>query len=205
MNSNNRCIRRALRVFRARKYSSGHKACMLALTKDADRKMNRSINHLCLFAACLFATSNQTAGGAERPQDPVQASAKLAEIRSRIVALTDRLHEDLKSRDAASARLREAEVGMAGTRRRLEDLRSAERAALKRRVELQGEERYAEAALDAGRTALAAQVRTAYMLGRQERIKLLLNQSDPAAAGRMAALHGYLVRARAQKIDDIRE
>src|SRR5437870_5226731 len=109
MNSNNRCIRRVLQVFRARKYSSGHKACMLALTKDVDRKMNRSINHLCLFAACLLAASNQIAAGGERPPDSVQANAKLAEIRSRIAALTDRLHEDLKSRDATGARLREAE------------------------------------------------------------------------------------------------
>jgi len=70
---------------------------------------------------------------------------------------------------------------------------------------LRAEETQAHAALDTERAALATQVRTAYMIGRQERIKLLLNQSDPAAAGRMATLYGYFARARAQKIGEIRE
>jgi septal ring factor EnvC (AmiA/AmiB activator) len=70
---------------------------------------------------------------------------------------------------------------------------------------LRAEATQAQAALDTERAALATQVRTAYMIGRQERIKLLLNQSDPAAAGRMATLYGYFARARAQKIDEIRE
>jgi septal ring factor EnvC (AmiA/AmiB activator) len=70
---------------------------------------------------------------------------------------------------------------------------------------LRVEEAQARAALDTERAVLATQVRTAYMIGRQERIKLLLHQSDPAAAGRMATLYGYFARSRAQKIDEIRE
>jgi septal ring factor EnvC (AmiA/AmiB activator) len=174
--------------------------------------MKRSINYLCLFAMLSSALAALAADSADRPVsaadqtlDSVQAQAKLAEVRSRIAALTNRLHDELKERDARSTRLREAEVRIAATRRQVENLRSAELAADRRRGELRAEQVQAQAALDAERAALATQVRTAYLIGRQERIKLLLNQSDPAAAGRMATLYGYFARARAQKIDEIRE
>ena len=185
---------------------------MLALRTGVDHKMKRSIKYLCVFAVLSSALVASAADPADRPasaadqtSDPAQATAKLAEIRGRIAALTNRLHDELKERDARSTRLREAEVGIAAMRRRLENLHSALLAAERRRAELRAEETRAQAALDTERAALATQVRTAYMIGRQERIKLLLNQSDPAAAGRMATLYGYFARARAQKIDEIRE
>jgi septal ring factor EnvC (AmiA/AmiB activator) len=185
---------------------------MLALRTGVDHEMKRSIKYLCLFAALSSALAAAAPDPADRPVsaddqtlDSAQAKAKLAEVRSRIAALADRLHGELKERDARSARLREAEVSIAATRRRLENLRSTELAVDRRRGELRAEQSQAEAALDAERTALAMQVRAAYMIGRQERIKLLLHQSDPAAAGRMAALYGYFARARVQKIDEIRE
>ena len=185
---------------------------MLALRTGPDHKMKRSIKYLCLFAASSAALAASAADPPDRPvsaadqtSDSVQAKAKLAEIRGRIAALTNRLHDELKERDARGARLREAEVGIAAMRRRLENLRSALSAAERRRAELRADETQAQAALDTERAALATQVRTAYVIGRQERIKLLLSQSDPAAAGRMATLYGYFARARAQKIDEIRE
>ena len=38
-----------------------------------------------------------------------------------------------------------------------------------------------------------------------ERLKLLLNQRDPAAVGRMMAYYGYFGRARAERITSITE
>jgi len=172
----------------------------------------RLIRYLGLFALLSSALAAAVADPAERPAgaddqtlESAQAKAKLAEVRGRIAALTNRLHGELQELDAHSARLREAEVGIAAARRRLEVLRTAELAADQRRRELHAVETREQTALDAERTQLATQVRTAYEIGRQERIKLLLNQGDPAAAGRMATLYGYFARARAQKIDDIRE
>src|ERR1700688_585129 len=105
---------------------------MLALRPGVDRKMNRSIKYLCLFAALSSALAAIAADPAGRPQsaagqtpDAAPANAKLAAIRERIAALTNRLHDELKERDAQSARLREAEVSIAAVRRRLENLRSA--------------------------------------------------------------------------------
>ena len=43
------------------------------------------------------------------------------------------------------------------------------------------------------------------MNGRHEQLKLLLNQQDPAALGRMLAYYGYFGRARAERITAITE
>ena len=48
-------------------------------------------------------------------------------------------------------------------------------------------------------------MRAAYMIGREEPLKLLLNQKDPELAGRMFAYYGYFGRARAGQIHEIEE
>jgi septal ring factor EnvC (AmiA/AmiB activator) len=53
------------------------------------------------------------------------------------------------------------------------------------------------------RDALAAEVRVAYVNGRQEQLKLLLNQGDPARLGRMMTYYAYFARARAARIASI--
>ena len=50
------------------------------------------------------------------------------------------------------------------------------------------------------RAALAGQLRAAYLIGREEPLKLLLNQQDPALAGRMFVYYSYFGRARAGQI-----
>jgi septal ring factor EnvC (AmiA/AmiB activator) len=77
-------------------------------------------------------------------------------------------------------------------------------AASDRRLKQLGDERRRhERALDEQRTALASQLRTAYMSGREEQIKMLLSQEDPAAFGRMLVYYSYLGRARAGRIGEI--
>jgi murein hydrolase activator len=47
-------------------------------------------------------------------------------------------------------------------------------------------------------------LRVAYMTGKQEQIKLLLNQEEPAALGRLMVYHEYFMRARTQAMQSIR-
>jgi len=128
---------------------------------------------------------------------------KLARVRRHIAELTDRLALELKQRDALSARLREADLGVTEARRRLEGLNAAELAAERRRGELRAEHARTQSALDAERDALASQVRAQYRIGRNDELRLLLNQGNPAAAGRMLAFYGYFARARAARIEQI--
>jgi septal ring factor EnvC (AmiA/AmiB activator) len=135
--------------------------------------------------------------------DTVQAKAKLAAVRARIAALTNRLGDELKQRDALSARLREAELIITAKRRRLEALHAEQMTAERRRTELRAEQLRAQESLQSERAALAAQVQAAYMIGRQEQLKLLLNQSNPAGLGRTLTYYGYFAAERSAKIDVI--
>jgi len=52
---------------------------------------------------------------------------------------------------------------------------------------------------------LEKQISAAYMIGRQEYIKLILNQEDPAVIGRTMAYYDYFNRARVERIDGSRK
>jgi len=82
-------------------------------------------------------------------------------------------------------------------------LRAAQTAAERRRAELRAEQGRGQSALQAERAALGQQVRAAYMIGRQEELKLLLNQSNPVGLGRTLTYHGYFAQERSGKIDAI--
>ncbi len=56
--------------------------------------------------------------------------------------------------------------------------------------------------VDKQRELLGEQVRTAYMIGQQEYLKLLLNQQDPAAVGRTMAYYRYFNEARQKRIEE---
>ena len=51
---------------------------------------------------------------------------------------------------------------------------------------------------------LARDLRSAYLLGQQQQVKLLLNQDDPAAIARLMTYYGYFTRARADRIRGIK-
>jgi len=51
------------------------------------------------------------------------------------------------------------------------------------------------------RTILSEQIRSAYSMGHQQNLKMLLNQQDPAQTGRTQAYFNYLNRARQTQID----
>ena len=165
--------------------------------------MNRAVKHLKILVALALVLCGSAVGSGADSADSAQAKAKLAAVRARIEALTNRLGLELKERDAMNARLREADLSITAKRQRLDALRTAELAAERRRNELRAEQSRDQNALESERAELAAQVRGAYMIGPQEPLRLLLNQGDPARAGRMLALYGYFARERGTKIEEI--
>jgi len=164
---------------------------------------NRRLKHLCIAVASVLYCAGTWA--ASELDDSEQAKAKLAAVRARIADLTNRLGDELRRRDALSAHLREAELAITAKRRRLDTLRAAEASAQRRRSELRMEQGRDETALQAERAALDRQVRAAYMIGRQEELKLLLNQTNPATLGRTLTYYGYFAQERSGKIDTIQD
>jgi septal ring factor EnvC (AmiA/AmiB activator) len=128
---------------------------------------------------------------------------ELAEVRERISELKDRLDERAAERDRVSADLQAAELKIAEKRRQLEDL-EREKSYSEKRLEALAEKRRArETQLGQEIDQLSAQVRAAYTSGSQERIKLLLNQHDPASLGRLMTWYRYLSEYRGRNIETV--
>ena len=146
-------------------------------------------------------------GGAQvwAAASPAAKEAELKQVRGRIESIRRAIHADAERRDALAGQVKEAELKIQSARERLSDVRARRIAAENRLADLKAEQVSTNKRLEAEREALSAELKVAYMNGRQEQLKLLLNQQDPARLGRMMAYYGYFGRARAERITAISE
>ena len=128
---------------------------------------------------------------------------ELAEVRERISDLKRSMDDSANARDRLIAELQDAEVAISEQRIRLKELQREREFSAKRKAELEQQLADREAELDEESRELADQVRAAYMSGSQERIKLLLNQQNPATLGRLMAYYGYFNEYRAGNIEAV--
>ena len=126
---------------------------------------------------------------------------ELEQVRDKISDLKKSLDRSASDRDRLTAELQEAEVEISEKRIRLKELQRERDFSARRKAELDAQLARREAELDEESTELATQVRAAYMSGSQEKIKLLLNQRDPATIGRLMAYYGYLSEYRSENIE----
>ena len=136
---------------------------------------------------------------------PAAKEAELKQVRNRIDSIRRSIQAEAERRDALAGQVKEAELKIQSARERLSDVRARRIASENRLSDLKAEQQTTSKRIDEERGALAAEVRVAYMNGRQEQLKLLLNQQDPAQLGRMMAYYGYFGRARAERITAIGE
>lgn len=158
-----------------------------------------------LCAGALLALGLGATPSLAQRADRAQTEAELSRIRGEIDKIRAQVSRDAAERDRLTRELRSAEQSVAGARERLRELQRQRNESRKRRDEIEAQSRARERELATERDALAGQLRAAYMIGREEPLKLLLNQRDPARAGRMFAYYGYFGRARAGQIARIRE
>jgi septal ring factor EnvC (AmiA/AmiB activator) len=136
-------------------------------------------------------------------QDRRESEAELSSVRKEIKALQDRVARESTRRDEGARELRAAEVEIAAATRKLAEVRGELKAQETARRELERQSERASRSLAAEKDALARQVRSSYMAGREELTKLLLSQESPAALGRMLVYFDYYNRARSQRIASV--
>ena len=139
--------------------------------------------------------------------EPASAGAKekeLRELRSRIEALQKQLADTEESKGEATDALRESERAISEANRELRDLGSQSREYNKRLAELNAELRRREEALKAQQALLASMLYRYYLGGQTEPLKLLLNREDPNQITRRLHYFGYISRARAELIGELR-
>jgi septal ring factor EnvC (AmiA/AmiB activator) len=135
-----------------------------------------------------------------RESSPAKAEAELKAVREQIEKVSAEMARDAGRRDKLAREIEESEKSVSDARVELDELRRERAEHAARRAELAGQRRAEEAALARDREALAGQIRAAHMIGQEEPLKLLLNQRDPAQAGRVLTYYQYFGRARASQI-----
>ncbi len=125
---------------------------------------------------------------------------ELQQLQGRISELQTVLQSAKAQQSELSQKLQAVERKIGEQTRRLRvlgDTLSRQRAQLQ---QLRQRRSAQEQELEAHRSLLAQQLRTAYAMGRQERIKILLNQQDPATISRIMAYYDYFNRARIEQL-----
>ena len=166
----------------------------------------RSIRILGLLAfllPCALAIAGRHSTHAHSPTDARRARAQLEAVRDQIARVTLQVSRGQAAQDRLTRQLRDTEKSVGEAQAALDDLRQQREASAAQRAELQTQKQQREVDLTAKRSALAGQLRAAYLIGRHEPLKLLLNQGDPAQAGRMFVYYSYFGRARALQIQAI--
>lgn len=134
---------------------------------------------------------------------PAPSAEELEALRGRIRALQAELEATRGDHDRERQRLRATEVQIGNLHRDLERVERSLAVHQARLDELERERAAQARAVASQRRELASQVRAAYLMGRQEQLKLILNQEDPARLGRVLGYYGYFNRARLARIEAI--
>jgi septal ring factor EnvC (AmiA/AmiB activator) len=136
--------------------------------------------------------------------NPAKAEADLKAVRAQMEKVRAEMQRDAGKRDQLTRELEESEKTVGSARGSLDKLRRERALHTAKRAELAEKRRAEESALASDRDLLERQVRSAYMIGPQEPLKLLLNQKDPAQTGRMLEYYRYFGRSRAAQIEEIK-
>ncbi|RJQ49124.1 MAG: peptidase M23 [Gammaproteobacteria bacterium] len=128
--------------------------------------------------------------------------ADLDQLRSRIESLRENLTRSEGERSAVRIELRDMEQKIALSGKRLHQIARELQSRERKLDELRREQAREQEKLGAQRNALAAQMRAAYIMGREPYLKLLLNQQDPSALGRSLAYYGYFNRLRSARMTE---
>lgn len=128
---------------------------------------------------------------------------ELEAVRERIEKLLDKMAAERGHKSELATELEQTEKQIAEV---ATDLRALDTRLQKRQAAVTKTRKARDAA--AGRLekqfeALAAQIRAAYMSGRQDKIKLLLNLDDPTRLGRLLVYYDYLNQARVANIETL--
>ncbi len=134
------------------------------------------------------------------------AAAKAEELealRSRIHALQKELESNRSRKSSVEQKLQDVEKKISKTSRELRRINVTLKTSRRQLTELQGRQNQQALVLQQQRRHITSEVRAAYAMGRQQQVKLLLNQEQPSAVGRMLTYFAYFSRARMSQIESI--
>ena len=136
-------------------------------------------------------------------ENPDKKAAELKQLREKIEVLQNDLQDNRQKKTRAERQLGKIEKQVSHTRRALKQSDQALKDMRLKQAELTQRRRQADITLTRQSGQLAREARAAYAMGRQQQVKLLLNQEEPAVVGRMLVYFSYFSRTRQEKISEM--
>ncbi len=126
---------------------------------------------------------------------------RLDKIRDQISGVLSALTQNKDQRNTVRTELRKLEVKIALSAKKLRKTQRKHKKSVKNLKKSQTELKKLKRYLEKQRSILADQLRSAYAMGQQPQLKMLLNQQDPTEMGRAMIFFSYLNRARGKEIE----
>lgn len=124
----------------------------------------------------------------------------LLEVRGEIASTQQQREALMAIRDRLNQQLSEIELEQGQMARAIGELEAQSRVREKRTKGLRQRRDQLQASVREQQKTLAGQLRSAHLIGREDWLKLLLNQEEPSHLARVLAYYGYLGRARSDLI-----
>jgi septal ring factor EnvC (AmiA/AmiB activator) len=157
---------------------------------------------LLLFGTLIAIPAPSLAGSEGELSNKTQ---QLEKLKARINRLRENLKKVAGARDEQSSALQRTEQKIGDISRRIRVLGQSLKRQQRRMSELEQQRADARLRLDQHRQVMERQIRAAYAMGRQEKIKILLNQQDPSVVSRVMVYYDYLNRARLEQIGLVKQ
>lgn len=142
---------------------------------------------------------------ADDEEDQEAKAKELAKLRKQIHSLRDELDQTKSLHDSVRAELRQLEREIGERIRELKKIKRQLRQSTKKLITFKKQQQEYQKDLATQQVLLGQQVRAAYAIGRQEFLKLMLNQEDPSVVGRAMTYYDFFNRARSQRIEAARQ
>lgn len=148
---------------------------------------------LCVFSCfdSVYASKNE---------DMTHYQGKLKKLQNSIAKIQQHLSGNKKQRSEVVTELRTLESEISKNAKKLKALESDLHKIRAQKNTLEDELQKLDKQVLTQRTVLSEQMRSAYSLGHQQNLKMLLNQQDPADVGRAQEYFNYFNRARTEQI-----
>lgn len=161
--------------------------------------ISRIFFSLCLFLCLLFSFNSVFAS---KKEDMAHYQGKLEKLQKSIAKIQEHLKGSKKQRSHVVTELQALEAEISKNTRILNKLEGDILDIRKQKRGLEKELTQLDKQLHDQRATLSEQLRSAYSMGHQQNLKMLLNQQDPAQVGRAQEYFNYLNRARQQQIQN---
>ena len=158
-----------------------------------------------LLALLLFLVCLGTQIQAAEQTDLEAKSRELEQIKARIEQLRGQLSSVASERQQQNSALSENEKQIGVIARHIRSVGQSLERQRRQLAEMEQERGDLSLQLDKHRQVLERQLRAAYMMGRQERLKILLNQQDPLVVSRMLVYYDHLNESRFEEMKQLQQ